>query len=161
MRLVVVKLVTFFFFLVSVEALIDSICTPSVSYQYNLHHCIAHQCTVILVRASSDCVQHFAFVFVQTVRGSRSSCLKEVGSGSYYLKEVGSRSGRVENNACRCVPGGTSRGTAIEIRWGTFVWRHVCAFRFIKLLFTLVIAVSLSNRVLSANILVVGRTLPL
>ena len=114
MRLVVVKLVTFFFFLVSVEVLIDSICTPSVSYQYNLHHCIAHQCTVILVRASSDCVQHFAFVFVQTVRGSGSSCLKEVDNyleevsiGSYYLKEVGSRSGRVENNACRCVPGGS------------------------------------------------------
>ena len=92
MRLVVVKLVTFFFFLVSVEALIDSICTPSVSYQYNLHHCIAHQCTVILVRASSECVQHFAFVFVQTVRGSGSSCLKEVGIGSDYLKEVGSGS---------------------------------------------------------------------
>ena len=135
MRLVVVKLVTFFFFLVSVEALIDSICTPSVSYQYNLHHCIAHQCTVILVRASSECVQHFAFVFVQTVRGSGSSCLKEVGIGSYYLEVggsrsyhlevVGSRSGRVENNACQCVPGGSSRGYRNRNLLG-----HFCAFRF-------------------------------
>ena len=121
MRLVVVKLVTFFFFFGISRALIDSICTPSVSYQYNLHHCIAHQCTVILVRASSDSVQHFAFVFVQIVRGSGSSCLKEVGSGLYYLKEVDSRSGRVENNACRCVPGGISRGYRDRNSLG-----HVC-----------------------------------
>ena len=121
MRLVVVKLVTFFFFLVSVEALIDSICTPSVSYQYNLHHCIAHQCTVILVRASSECVQHFAFVFVRTVSVIGSSCLKEVGIGSDYLKEVGSRSGRVETMLVGVYRAVLVGGTAIEICWGTFV----------------------------------------
>ena len=66
-------------------------------------------------------VQHFVFVFVQTVRVSGSSYLKEVGGGtdylkevsigSDYLKEIGSGSSLLkENNTCQCVPGGTSRG---------------------------------------------------
>ena len=46
------------------------------------------------MRASSDNVQHFVFVFVQTV-GS---------SGSSYWKE---------NNTCQCVPG-TSWGTVVS-----------------------------------------------
>ena len=53
--------------------------------------------------------------------GSGSDYLEEVSIGSYYLKEVGSRSGRVENNACRCVPGGISRGYRDRNSLG-----HVC-----------------------------------
>ena len=62
--------------------------------------------------------------------GSGSDYLKEVSIGSDYLKEVGSRSGRVENNACRCVPGGTSRGYRNRNSLG-----HVCAFRFLKFIY--------------------------
>ena len=76
------------------------------------------------MRASSDNVQHFVFVFVQTVRVSGSSYLKEVGGGSDYLKEVsigsdylkeiGSGSSLLkENNTCQCVPG-TSWGTVVS-----------------------------------------------